>query len=144
MTAESPSPVPHPKPQGLPWLTVPLTIELIANAISLLALPFIQNDLAGQLQAALQQMGLGDLKLTPEMLQQTIWTTFFITMAMTAFLYFTLEAVKEGKSWGWVASIVLGVISLLNLPFGPIVGLIMLYGAFRKDVQAYFGRGMPQ
>lgn len=127
-------------PNALKWLTTPLLIELLTNALSLMALPFAQDSLIADLQGTLKEMGMGDITLTPELLQSTLWTTFFLMMGLTALLYFTYQGVKEGKEWAWIASLLIGVLSLLNLPFGPLIGIALLYGAFRPDVRAYFGR----
>ena len=129
-----------PAPDALKWLTMPLLIELVSNAISLLALPFAQEQLIAQLQSTLAEMGMQDLTLTPAMLQSALWTTFFVIMALTVLVYFTREGVKEGKGWAWVMSILIGVLLLLSPPFGTIIGVALLYGAFRPEVRAYFGR----
>lgn len=129
----------RPVPSQLKWLTLPLTIELISNSIGLLSLPFAQEELIAQIQATLPQMGM-DVELTPAMLQTTLWTTFFLLMALTLLAYYVLEGVKDGRGWAWVMCILIGVFSLLNLPFGPFIGLALLYGAFQPQVRAYFGR----
>ena len=46
----------------------------------------------------------------------------------------------EGKAWGRVSSIVIGVISLLIFPLGTLLGLVMLVGAFDREVVAYTSR----
>ena len=130
----------RPAPPQLKWLTLPLLIELISNGIGLLVLPFAQEELIAQVQAALPELGMGEVQLTPQMLQTTLWTTFFLLMAITLLLYFVREGVKEGKGWAWIMSILIGVFSLLNLPFGTLIGIALLYGAFRPEVRAYFGR----
>ena len=65
---------------------------------------------------------------------------FALTAAFVLLLYFTRRAVLEGRAWGRVASIVLGVLLLLNFPFGTVLGIFMLIGAFDRDVQRYVSR----
>lgn len=129
-----------PVPAALKWLTVPLLIALVSNAISLLVLPFAQENLIADVQSTLTEMGMDKVALSPDVWKSTLWTVFFMLTALTALLYFTREGVKEGKGWAWIMSILIGVFSLLNLPLGPIVGIALLYGAFRPEVRAYFGR----
>lgn len=138
-TSSPPSPVRSAPPQ-LKWLTLPLLIELISNCIGLLTLPFAQDQLVAQMQTTLNQMGVEGVQLTPGLLQTVLWTTFFTLMALTLLLYFVREGVKDGKGWAWVMTILVAVFSMLNLPFGPFIGIALLYGAFRPEVRAYFGR----
>ncbi|GHF96645.1 hypothetical protein GCM10017783_05650 [Deinococcus piscis] len=140
MTRETTASSTRPVPPQLKWLTLPLLIELVSNAIALLTLPFAQDTLIAQLQTTLPQLGIENLELTPALLQSTLWTTFFILMALTLLLYFVREGVKDGRGWAWVMCILIGVFSLLNLPLGPFIGLALLYGAFQPAVRAYFGR----
>lgn len=140
MTREKTVTPARPVPPQLKWMTLPLLLELVSNGIGLLTLPFAQEQLIAQLQRTLPQLGVENLELSPALLQSTLWTTFFILMALTLLLYFVREGVKEGKGWAWIMSILIGVFSLLNLPFGPLIGLALLYGAFQPEVRAYFGR----
>ncbi|MFD1731215.1 hypothetical protein ACFSC4_09355 [Deinococcus malanensis] len=64
----------------------------------------------------------------------------FITVGIVLLLYFTRRAVLEGRAWGRGASIVIAVLSLLLIPFGTILGVVMLIGAFDREVQAYTRR----
>ena len=61
-----------------------------------------------------------------------------LTAGLILWLYFTRRAVLEGRGWGRVSSIVIAVLSLLLIPFGTVLGLMMLVGAFDRGVQAYF------
>lgn len=141
MPETSPSLQPQrPVPEQLKWLTIPLLVELISNAIALLLLPFTQEQLVSRVQATLTEMGMTDIQLTPQLLQSTLWTTFFMLMALTLLLYYVREGVKAGKGWAWVMTLLVAVFSLFNVPFGPIISLALFYGAFRPEVRAYFGR----
>ncbi|MDB5046695.1 MAG: hypothetical protein JWQ08_2745 [Deinococcus sp.] len=130
-------PPPVPRPARLTFVTIPLLIGLIYNAVSLLTLPFsgdTLNDTVRQLEAAL---GSTVAPMSPELVTTVLWVSFFITSAIVLLLYFTRQALLEGKSWGRVSSIVIGVLSLLLFPIGTVLGIFMLIGAFDKDVQAY-------
>ena len=78
--------------------------------------------------------------LSSELVQSALWISFFLTAALILWLYFTRRAVLEGKSVGRVSSIVIAVLSLLIFPVGTVLGVIMLIGAFDRDVQAYTSR----
>lgn len=69
-----------------------------------------------------------------------LWVAFALTAAFVLLLYFTRRAVLEGRSWGRIVSIVLGVLSLLSFPLGTVLGIFMLIGAFDRDVQRYTSR----
>lgn len=131
---------PASRPRRLAFLTVPLLIGLIYNAASLLTLPFSGdtiNTILAQLNAA---TGEPVPALSQAQLMTVLWLSFFLTSLTILLLYFTRRAVLEGRSWGRVASIVIAVLSLLLIPFGTVLGLIMLVGAFDRDVQAYTRR----
>lgn len=133
-----PTPLPLiPRPARLTFVTTPLLIALVYNAISLLTLPFsgdALNDTVRQLEAAL---GSTAVPMSPELVNTVLWVSFGITSAIVLLLYFTRHAVLEGRSWGRVSSIVIGVLSLLLFPFGTVLGVFILIGAFDKGVQAY-------
>ncbi len=129
-----------PRPPRLAFLTVPLLIGLIYNAISLLTLPFsgdTLNAILAQLNAA---TGEPVAALSQEQLMTVLWVSFFLTCGIILLLYSTRRALLEGRRWGWVSSIVIAVLSLLLFPIGTVLGLIMLVGAFDRDVQAYTRR----
>ncbi|GAA5534982.1 hypothetical protein [Deinococcus aluminii] len=136
----SPVAPPTRRPPRLAFLTVPLMIGLIYNAISLLTLPFsgdTLNTLLGELGAA---SGQPPVTLSQAQIMTVLWLSFFLTAGLILLLYFTRRAVLEGRSWGRVASIVIAVLSLLLFPVGTVLGIIMLIGAFDRDVQAYTRR----
>lgn len=131
---------PGPRPQRLSFITVPLLIQLVLNGLSMLILPFSGGLVNTLLADTARQTGGAALTLSPEQVTTVLWVAFALTAAFVLLLYFTRRAVLEGRAWGRVASIVLGVLSLLNFPFGTILGIFMLIGAFDRDVQRYTSR----
>lgn len=131
---------PSPRPARLAFLTVPLLIGLIYNAISLLTLPFSGDTI----NALLAQFGSATGEPVPALTQAQIttvlWLSFVLTAGLVLWLYFTRRAVLEGRRWGRVSSIVIAVLSLLLFPFGTVLGIVMLIGAFDREVQAYTRR----
>jgi len=129
-----------PKPARLAFLTVPLLIGLVYNAVSLLTLPFSGETI----NALLAQFGSATGEPLPALTQGQItavlWLSFLLTAALILWLYFTRRAVLEGRRWGRVSSLVIAVLSLLLFPFGTVLGIVMLIGAFDREVQAYTHR----
>lgn len=139
MTAPAPKPG-LPRPTRLSFLNVPLLIGLIYWAISLLTVPFSGGTLNETLAEYSRLTGVPLVQLTPEQLSAVLWSTFFITALLVLWLALTRQAVLDGKRWGRVSSIVVAVLSLLIFPFGTVLGIVMLVGAFDRDVQAYLSR----
>jgi hypothetical protein len=133
-----PTPPPTvPRPPRLTFVTTPLLIALIYNAISLLTLPFSGDTINETVLQVEKTLGAAMTPMTPELVTTVLWVSFFITSAIVLLLYFTRRALQEGRSWGRVSSIVIGVLSLLLFPFGTVLGIFMLIGAFDKGVQTY-------
>lgn len=128
-----------PPPQRLSFVTVPLMIGLVYNAISLLTIPFSGTTINDLLADYGKASGQPIPPLSPEMIQTTLWLAF-LTALLILWLYFTRRAVLEGKSAGRVSSIVIAVLSLLFFPFGTVLGVIMLIGIFDEQVTAYLSR----
>ena len=139
MTASAPKPS-LPRPARLPFLTVPLLIGLIYWAISLLTVPFSGGTLNETLAEYSRLTGLTSVQLSPEQLGAVLWTTFFITALLVLWVALTRQAVLDGKRWGRTSSIVIAVLGLLLIPVGTVLGIVMLIGAFDRDVQTYFER----
>ncbi|MHA0035349.1 hypothetical protein [Deinococcus sp. PESE-13] len=129
-----------PPPRRLSFLTLPLMIGLVYNAISLLTIPFSGTTINDLLADYGKASGQPIPPLSPEMIQTTLWLAFFLTALLILWLYFTRRAVLEGKSAGRVSSIVIAVLSLLFFPFGTVLGVIMLIGIFDEQVTAYLSR----
>lgn len=139
MTAPAPKPG-LPRPARLAFLNIPLLIGLIYWAVSLLTLPFSGGTLNEVLLESSRLTGTAPIQLAPEQMNAVLWTTFFFTALLVLWLALTRQAVLDGKRWGRVSSIVIGVLSLVIFPFGTVLGIVMLIGAFDRDVQAYLSR----
>ncbi|SEI83291.1 hypothetical protein SAMN04488058_1022 [Deinococcus reticulitermitis] len=134
-----PSPA-GPAPRRLSFLTLPLMIGLVYNSLSLLTIPF-SGEVIGDMVAEYSRVsGVALPALSPSLIQTALWISFVLTAILILWLYFTRRAVLEGRSWGRVSSIVLAVLSLLLFPFGTVLGVFMLIGAFDRDVVAYTRR----
>jgi len=77
-------------------------------------------------------VGIGAAVLLPAMSTQGTLPFELIALlgvcaAFTIGLFFVAHAVLQHKTWGRVAGIVYGVISLLGVPIGTIVGLYVLW-----------------
>lgn len=129
-----------PPPRRLSFLTLPLMIGVIYNAISLLTIPFSGPTLNELLAEYGKAAGQPVPALSPEVIQTALWISFFLTAALVLWLYLTRRAVLEGKSGGRVSSIVIAVLSLLLFPVGTVLGIFMLLGAFDREVTAYLRR----
>lgn len=142
MTAPTPNQTqpPSARPPRLAFLTTPLLIALFFNAISLLTLPFSGGTLNETLAEYGKLTGQPLPALTPDMINVVLWLSFFITAVLILWLYNTRRALLEGKSWGRVSAIVIAVFSLLAFPFGTVLGIAMLIGAFDRDVTNYASR----
>ena len=130
-------PLPPPPPR-LAFITVPLLIALFYNGFSLLSLPFAGPTLNEML--AMLGQGNAPVQLDEAQISLVLWISFALTAALILWLYFTRRAVIEGRAWGRVSTIVIAVLSLLALPFGPVLGIFMLIGAFDRQVAAYTTR----
>ncbi|GGL66095.1 hypothetical protein GCM10010840_00010 [Deinococcus aerolatus] len=129
-----------PRPPRLLFLTLPLLIGVFYNAISLLTLPFTGptlTDVLARLNEQAATSGLPPVQLSPDQLQWVLWLSFAITAVLILWLYYTRRALLEGRNWGRVSAIVIGVFTLLVFPVGTVLGIFMLIGAFDKQVMAY-------
>lgn len=135
-----PTPSPAARPARLGLLTTPLLIALIYNAISLLTLPFSGPTIRQVLADLSAATGEPAFQISEAQIQTVLWLSFALTSALVLWLYSTRRAVLEGRRWGWVSTLVIAVLSLLVLPFGTVLGLIMLFGLFDREVQAYLRR----
>ena len=127
-------------PRRLNFVTIPLMIGLVYNAISLLTIPFSGPTLNDLLAEYGKAAGQPVPTLSPELIQTALWISFFLTALLILWLYFTRRAVLEGRNVGRVSSIVIAVLSLLLFPFGTVLGVIMLIGVFDREVTAYLRR----
>ncbi|RJF71902.1 hypothetical protein D3875_10340 [Deinococcus cavernae] len=143
MTAPTPHPTQpptQPRPPKLAFLTVPLLISLFTQCLSLLMTPFMGNDLNATLAEYGKLTGTTLPPLPPQTVQAVLWISLILTMALILWLYNTRRALLEGKHWGRVSAIVIAVFSLLLFPFGTLLGIVMLIGAFDREVVNYTRR----
>ncbi|WP_104991206.1 hypothetical protein [Deinococcus sp. NW-56] len=136
----APLPAPPTRPARLGLLTTPLLIALIYNAISLLTLPFSGPTIRQVLADLSAATGGPALQISEGQIQTVLWLSFALTSGLVLWLHITRRAVLEGRRSGWVSSVVIAVLSLLVIPFGTVLGLIMLVGAFDREVRAYLTR----
>ena len=139
---QSPSPSPAgPKPRRLSWVTTPLLIGIVFNSIELLLLPSQGRDTILASNKILGEI-LGQPLPAPSdaQVQGIVWMTFFVMAALITWLYLTRQAALEGRRWAVGSTVVIAVLSLLVLPFGPLLGIVMLIGVFDRDVRAYLSR----
>ncbi|WP_027459993.1 hypothetical protein [Deinococcus murrayi] len=136
----APAPAPLARPPRLGLLTTPLLIALIYNAISLLTLPFSGPTIRQLLAELAATTGQPPLQLSDAQIQTVLWLSFALTSALVLWLYATRRAVLEGRRWGWVSTLVIAVLSLLVLPLGTVLGAVMLFGLFDREVRAYLHR----
>ena len=121
------------RPQKLSWVTIPLLVQgilsIIGGVLLLIAGPTIMSSM----------MGTGDAEA--DMIAGFSSGMFvvigIISIAFGVFYILVQRAVAAGKSWGRIAAIVLGILSLFSFPIGTILGILILIGAFDKDVEAY-------
>lgn len=129
-----------PAPRKLAFLTIPLLIVLFYNAISLLTIPFSGDMVEAMVSDLGARAGEGLPALSPALVQTVLWLAFALTALILIWVYLTRRAVLEGRAWGRISSIVIGVLSLLVIPFGTILGILILFGAFEREVTAYLRR----
>ena len=139
MTDQRPAPSAPPPPK-LAFLTIPLLVSLFMQAISLLTLPFSGGALNDVLADFNRVSGRNLPPLTPEQINPVLWLSFFLTVLLILWLYNTRRALLEGKEWGLNSAIVIAVLSLFLFPIGTLLGIVMLLGAFDRDVQRYTRR----
>ncbi|ASN81602.1 MULTISPECIES: hypothetical protein [Deinococcus] len=139
---QSPSPSPAgPKPRRLSWVTTPLLAGIVFNSIELLLLPSQGRDtILASNKIASEMLGQTLPAPTDAELQGMVWMLFFVTAAIITWLYLTRQAALEGRRWAVGSTVVIGVLSLLIVPFGTVLGAVMLVGVFDRDVRAYLSR----
>lgn len=128
----------RPQPPKLSWLTWPLMVGLVYQAFTLLTVPFAGDSLQLVLTEMETQLAEPLPPLPPEFIQTVLWLAFFLTAFSLLLYYYTYCAVREGKPWGRSASLILAIASLPVLPFGTLLGIVMLIGCFDDEVKAFF------
>lgn len=128
------------RPEKLPWVTIPLIVQLVFTLLGLLVLPFMGAIIPFIVPDAQSGFTTQDADTVRSIIGITTVVSGVFIVAWAAFVFFTLRAVQAGKSWGRVAAIVVFVLALLNFPFGTILGIFGLIGAFDPEVQRYISR----
>ncbi len=136
------------KPAKLSWVTVPLIIQMVLGALSVILLPFLIPFFNVLLNAAsLDPTVQSDPATSPEtlkvvfaVLNASIWIVEIFTIGMLVLYFFAFRAVQQGKSWGRVVAIIVFILALFNFPFGTALGIFGLIGAFDTEVTAYCNR----
>ena len=140
MTASPPPVSPGRPPPRLVFLTFPLLVSLLWQAISLLTLPFSGSAVNESLAEFNRLTGMNLPPLTPEQINVVLWLSFAISSGLILWLYNTRRALLEGKRWGHTSALVIAVLSLFLVPIGTLMGIVMLVGAFDRDVQRFASR----
>lgn len=133
------------RPEKLPWVTTSLIVNIVFGALGVLMLPFIGaflNFIFGVTASSgdLTADDVAGLNFARIFTGATLWISAFLGLAWLAFQFFALRAVQQGRNWGRTAAVVIFVFALLNFPFGTILGIFGLIGAFDPDVQRYTSR----
>ena len=114
---------------------------IVFNSIELLLLPSQGRDtILASNKIASEMLGQTLPAPTDAELQGMVWMLFFVTAAIITWLYLTRQAAMEGRRWAVGSTVVIGVLSLLIVPFGTVLGAVMLVGVFDRDVRAYLSR----
>ena len=149
-----PSPQPSPlygaaKPAKLSWVTVPLIIQMVLGALSVVLLPFLIPFFNVLLNAASLDPTLlqSDPATSPEtlkvvfaVLNASIWVVEIVSIGFLVLYFFAYRAVLQGRSWGRVVAIIVFILALFSFPFGTALGIFGLIGAFDAEVTAYCNR----
>jgi hypothetical protein len=132
------------KPQKLAWVTVPLIIQMVFGLLSIVFLPLLIPvfNLAANDPSSLQDSGTSpaDLKAILVFFSAFIWVFEVVAVGFLALYFFAFRAVQQGKSWGRIVAIVVFILALFNFPFGTLLGVFGLIGAFDAEVTSYCNR----
>ena len=147
MTFPSDGPALHPAsmpPQKLSWVTVPLVLMMVLQALGVLLLPLLVpllHYVAGS-PSALQNGGTSpaDVGAVLRLLSASVWVIEVLQVASLVWSFLTLRAVQAGRNWGRTSAVVLFVLGLLNIPIGTLLGVFGLIGAFDPEVTRYCSR----
>ncbi len=132
-------------PEKLSWITVPLIINMVLSALSLLVLPFLGIIISMVLGISTTDTSLGAEEV--QLIQavkwvsgSAIWIIGLLGLIWLWIHWYTYQSLQKGKSVGRILAIILALLSLFNLPIGTSLGIFMLIGAFDADVQRYTSR----
>lgn len=132
------------KPAKLGWVTVPLVIQMVLLALSIVLLPFLIPliNLAASGPTVLQDSSTTPAQIKAVLLffAASIWIIEILSIGFLVLYFFAFRAVQQGKSWGRIVAIIVFILALFNFPFGTALGIFGLIGAFDTEVTAYCNR----
>ncbi len=133
-------------PPRLSYVTVPLIILLIFQVLGVVLLPLLLPFFSAVMNSPSITSG-SDTNLSPTdirgiltIISASIWVVELFQIAFAVLYFFTWRAVQQGRNWGRVAAIVLFILALFSVPFGTLLGIFGLIGAFDAEVTAYCNR----
>lgn len=69
----------------------------------------------------------------------TLTSICWVVFGILALIYFIIAyGLLKGQSWARLLAIIFAIISLINIPVGTIIGIIVLWYLFRPEVKAWF------
>ena len=132
------------KPAKLGWVTVPLVIQMVLLALSIVLLPFLIPliNLAASGPTVLQDSSTTPAQIRAVLLffAASVWIIELLSIGFLVLYFFAFRAVQQGKSWGRIVAIIVFILALFNFPFGTALGIFGLIGAFDTEVTAYCNR----
>ena len=132
------------KPAKLSWVTVPLIIQMVLLALSIMLLPFLIPliNLAASDPTVLQDSSTTPAQIRAVLLffAASVWIIEILSIGFLVLYFFAFRAVQQGRSWGRVVAIIVFILALFNFPFGTALGIFGLIGAFDTEVTAYCNR----
>ncbi|WP_310584944.1 hypothetical protein [Deinococcus sp.] len=132
------------KPAKLSWVTVPLIIQMVLLALSIVLLPFLIPliNLAASDPTVLQDSSTTPAQIRAVLLffAASVWIIEILSIGFLVLYFFVFRAVQQGRSWGRIVAIIVFILALFNFPFGTALGIFGLIGAFDTEVTAYCNR----
>ena len=132
------------KPAKLSWVTVPLIIQMVLLALSIMLLPFLIPliNLAASDPTVLQDSSTTPAQIRAVLLffAASVWIIEILSIGFLVLYFFVFRAVQQGRSWGRIVAIIVFILALFNFPFGTALGIFGLIGAFDTEVTAYCNR----
>lgn len=132
------------RPAKLSWVTVPLIIQMVLLALSIVLLPFLIPliNLAASDPTVLQDSSTTPAQIRAVLLffAASVWIIEILSIGFLVLYFFVFRAVQQGRSWGRIVAIIVFILALFNFPFGTALGIFGLIGAFDTEVTAYCNR----
>jgi hypothetical protein len=135
------------KPEKLSWVTIPLIIQMVFGALSVIFLPFlipVFKAIISDPSFATSMNESGSTAVDPKtvlaFISSFIWVIEFFNVAMLVLYFLTYRGVQQGKGWARIVAIIVFILGLANIPVGTLLGIFGLIGAFDAQVTAYCNR----